>query len=347
MESALEATPFPKVKGYAVEWIDENGFLLSRRNKLYASKDLNRPFSLVGAWPAPLHHRVLSHHRAFQRLFRYFYYNVIRLSENRIFTTFQKSVGLFENGEFVGVTGLVRPSRFLRGACAVDPSGGVYLGEYLSNQDRGVMRVYYLPPGSKHLEVVHQFEPGEIRHIHGLYFDAYENYIWLLTGDLENECNVLRTRDGFKTLETVGCGDETWRTVSMVFREDAVYYGMDAEFRANHVYKIDRKTLERTQLFEVDGPVYYSVNMGDHLVFGVTAEGCPSQKENRAALWAVDQNDKGYMAASYPKDRYPNILMPGTLHFPLGPGMPNKLFCYCLGLQGVDDQTLLIQAPPG
>lgn len=340
-ESTFVVEDMPQVEGYTIEWVDERGFVLSRRNKIYESPDLRPPFKPLATFPSN-YQGLLSINRVFQRLFRYLYYNVIKLEPERFLVTFQKSVGLFEAGRFVPVSGLIRPSRFLRGACAVDRSGSVYLGEYLSNPQRAVIRVYRLPGGARHLEVVHEFEPGSVRHIHGLYRDPFDDSIWLLSGDLEHECRVWRTRDGFKTIETVGEGDETWRAVSIVFREDAAFYGMDAEFRQNYVYKVDRKSLERTRLFEVDGPVYYSTTVGDHLFFGVTAEGCPSQKANRASLWSVDLKDEHERVVSFPKDMFPNILTPGTFHFPLGPGLADRVYCYCNGLSGVHGRTIRI-----
>ena len=342
MQGSFEIKTLDALNGYTLEWIDEDGYLLSKGNELFESRDLIPPFTSIDVFPSAAFQGVLSKIRPFQRLFRFLYYNVIKLTPNRIFVTFQKDVGLIEDGRFVPVEGLLRPCRFLRGACAVDTRGGVYLGEYLSNPERGPMRLYYLEPGSSQLEVIHELPRGSIRHIHGLYHDPFGQKVWMVSGDRDHECRVLRSDDRFHTMETVGEGDETWRTVSLVFREDAVYYGMDAEFQQNYLYKIDRKTLQRTRLGEVDGPVYYSVEIGDYLFFGVTAEGCPSQQENRASLWVVDREDKVTRVASWAKDPYPGILMPGTLHFPLGPGRKDRLFFYCLGLAGADHTTKLL-----
>ena len=83
----------------------------------------------------------------------------------------------------------------------------IYLGEYFTNDTRHEVNVYYLAPDSHKLEVVHVFEPGAIRHIHGLHFDPYEKHVWVVTGDRGSECRILRTKDHFKTLEVVGQGD--------------------------------------------------------------------------------------------------------------------------------------------
>ena len=176
MPSSFLVDDLPQVRGYTVEWVDAEGFILSRRNHLYQSADLKPPFKLLATYPAG-YQGLRSHSPLFQRLFRFLYYNVIKLADERLFVTFQKNVGLFEAGKFVPLSGLVRPARILRGACAVDSAGHLYFGEYISNPDRGVIRVYHLAPGARHLEVVHQFQPGTIRHVHGLYHDPYDRSI--------------------------------------------------------------------------------------------------------------------------------------------------------------------------
>ena len=88
-------------------------------------------------------------------------------------------------------------------------------------------------------------------------------------------------------METVGEGDETWRAVSMVFTEDSIYYGTDAEYRANQIYRIDRKTGERESLGEINGTVFYSKRIGENLYFTTTAENAPAQTENVASIWCL------------------------------------------------------------
>ncbi|MFQ5685029.1 MAG: hypothetical protein ACE5GV_00060 [Candidatus Scalindua sp.] len=332
-----------EVKGFTVEWGDSEIYILSRLNKLYVSKNLERPFKHMYTFRTSGILSLLSHLRILQRFFRFMFYNVIKLPTGGIFVTFQKQAGLYKEGKFHPVKGMDRPSRFLRGACAVDQAGGVYLGEYLSNPDRGPVKIYYLPPDSIQLEVVYEFQSHMIRHIHGLFYDQYEDCIWCTSGDMEKECKILKTNDSFVTVELVGEGDETWRTVSVLFTEDGIYYGMDGQFCQNYIYRIDRKTKERTQLSKVDGPVYYSKKIDGRLFFGVTAEGCPSQSENVASLWCVSHDGQVERVIGYGKDFLPNrVFMPGTIHFTLGPERDNKLLLYCLGLKGVDGKTLQI-----
>lgn len=332
----------PGLSGYQIEWAEPGNYYLSQRNVLYHSNDLKPPFSEIGRVAVPSWKAAATHIRLAQRLFRFFFYNVIPLPNGEIFVTFDKTVGVFRDGRYVSLGGLTRPCRVLRSGCAVDHHGDVYFGEYLANDERGEMRVYRYTPGSESVEVAHTFPAGAIKHVHGLYFDKYTNSVWCLTGDKPAECQMLRTTDGFATVETVGIGDETWRAVSVLFSEDHFYYGTDAEYRDNEIFKVDRKTLKRTSLGAVSGTVFYSKQLGHDLFFGTTAENAPSQKENVAAVWHIDASGTIDKIAEYRKDPWnAGLFLFGTIHFPASNDREDRLFFNTVAVKG-DNSTQVI-----
>jgi hypothetical protein len=207
------------------------------------------------------------------------------------------------------------------------------------------MRVYRYAPGDDRVEISHVFPAGAVRHIHGIFADPYEGGLWCLSGDVGSECRIMRTMDGFRTIDIVGSGDETWRSVSIQFSPTAIYYAMDAEFTQNYIYRIDRKSGQRTRLAAVDGPVYYSHVAGDHYYFAVTAELCPSQKGKAAELWRVDENGSCERVLTLEKDRYSvKYFMPGTIDFPRGSGLADRLLFRATALAG-DNRTFSITVP--
>jgi hypothetical protein len=325
----------PELKGYTVEWAEEGNYYLSRRNRLYRSADLKPPFDEIATIDAPAWKALAAHLRLAQRLLRFMVTNVLPLPNGELFVTFDKSVGVVRSGKYQALKGLERPCRVLRSACAVDSNRDVYFGEYLANVERGEMRIYKYSPGSDHLEVVHTFPPGSIKHIHGIYFDEFTNALFCLTGDDEQECQILRSVDGFKTVQVVGRGDETWRAVSMLFDRDHIYYGTDAEFSANHIYRVERETLVRQILGEVNGTVFYSKRIGDDLFFTTTAENAPAQKENVAAVWHVDGQGNCRELIKFKKDRWHKALfMFGTIHFPAISKNTTELYFHLVGVEG-------------
>ena len=336
----------PELKGYTVEWAQPGRFYLSRRNLIYRSDDLKPPFKKIAEIDAALWKRLGSRVRLGQRLLRFMVTNAIELGDGALFVTFDRSVGIIRNGRHEELSGLVRPCRVLRSACAVDADGNVFFGEYLMNNERGEMRVYKYERGSTGVKVVHTFPAGSVRHIHGIYFDLFSGSLYCLTGDVEGECKILRTSDGFQTLETVGEGGESWRAVSILFTQDSFYYGTDGEVRANNIFKVNRDDLSRTDVGEVSGTVFYSKQVGEDLFFTTTAENAPSQKENVAALWHVDQNDKCTEIAKFKKDLWhPTLFQFGTIHFPYMNKFDDTLYFHLVGVDG-DNRTFKIQKPP-
>ncbi len=335
----------PSLDGYAVEWAEPGALLLSRRNRLYRSTGAGAPLTEFAALPGPRWKAELSRVRVAQRLLRFLFYNVLKLPDGSLFTTFDKCVAVFRAGRFEVVEGMLRPCRVLRSACALSGDGNVYFGEYFGNTGRDVVHVYRYTPGSRLVEVVHSFTETPVRHVHGIYYDRYTETLWCMTGDDGAECRFSTTRDGFHSVETFGSGDESWRCVSALFTKAGIYYGTDAEFEKNRLYRIDRESGRRDVLGDLDGPVYYSHAVGDDLFFAVTAELCPSQVGRSATLWHVDAEDQLSRVESFAKDRLSvKYFMPGTLHFSRGPGLGDRFYLNGVGVRGenrtfIDEKT--------
>ena len=334
----------PELRGYTVEWAEPGNYFLSRRNIIFHSSTLKPPFKEFAVIDAPGWKSVASNLRLAQRLLRFMVTNVVPLSNGEVFVTFDKSVGVIRDGKYRSLGGLIRPCRVLRSACAIDDRGSVFFGEYLANNERGEMRIYKYTPGSDALAVLHTFPARSIKHIHGIYFDEFSGSLICLTGDDENECRMLRTYDDFQTIEVIGEGDETWRAVSVLFSEDSLFYGMDAEFRTNHIYRFDRSTLERRSLGEVSGTVFYSKSLGSDLFFTTTAENAPAQKENVAALWYTNGDTQPLEQIRFKKDRWNGTLfMFGTIHFPYVNRADGKLYFSLVAVEG-DNRTFALNS---
>lgn len=336
--------PVPELHGYTIEWAEPQNFYLSRRNRLFHSTTLKPPFKQIATIDAPFWKEAASNFRTAQRVLRFMVTNVVPLENGDMFVTFDKQVGIIREGKFHALKGLVRPCRVLRFGCAVDGKGDVYFGEYLANTERGEMRIYKYKNGDDEIKVVYTFRQNSIRHIHGLYFDQFTNSIFCLTGDAEKECKVLQTFDEFQTIKVVGEGDETWRAVSILFTSDAFFYGTDAEFRANQIFRFDRGSAERTSLAEVNGTVFYSKRLNEDLFFTTTAENAPSQTENVAALWHIGVDGACEKLASFKKDFWhPSIFMFGTIHFPFVNKLENELYFHLVAVEN-DNQTFRVRS---
>ncbi len=324
------------VEGKSIEWMEPGRVLLSRRNALYESSSLHSPPRCIGVFPVSPWKRAAAVLRAGQRALRFMYYNVIPLQDGTMFLTFGRSAGIWRDGRVMPLRGLIRPCRILRGAAALASDGAVYFGEYLPNPERGMMRLYRYRAGSDAAEVAHAFPAGAVCHIHGVYADPYEGSLWCVSGDVRQECRVMRTADGFRTIDVIGSGDESWRTVSVQFSEDAIFYAMDAELTQNYIMRIDRRSGQRTKLAPVGGPVYYSCAAGGQLFFAVSAELCSSQRQPMAELWSVDPaSGSCRRIVTLRKDFYSvRYFMPGTIDFARAPRNAQRLYFRATALAG-------------
>mgnify|MGYP004262344103 CR=1 FL=1 len=97
----------------------------------------------------------------------------------------------------------------------------------------------------------------------------------------------------------------------------------------------------RKELSILPGPVYYSSSLGEYKIFAITAEGCPSQKENTASLWAL-KDDSLEKILEFNKDIWhPTYFMFGTIHFNYHNKTKNSdLFCYFNSLENIDNSTI-------
>jgi hypothetical protein len=327
------------LRGLQIEWAEPGFFITSRRNTLFRSQSLDGPFERFATLPVPLWKRALAQVRIGQRALRQLFYNVKPLADGSYFITYDRWTGVLRDGRFRPLEGLARPCRVLRDAAGIDEKGHVYFGEYLPNVERSPIRIYRYVPGENGAECVYTFPQGGVQHVHGIYPDPETGLLWCLTGDVGGECRFLRSGDGCETFEEIGVGDETWRALSPIFTPTDVYYAMDAEIHRNRVFRWERSTGEREELGELDGPVYYSVRRGDDIFFAVAAELCASQIGRNATLWHYLPGGALTPLHSVEKDLLPIQFLPGTFHFPCGPGEADRFHFSAVALKGADGRV--------
>jgi hypothetical protein len=331
-------------RGYSLEWAGGGKLFVTCRQRIYEAAGCFATPCRFAALPTPLWQVAATSFRPVQRLLRLMFYNLIPLKNGAFVVSFGKRIAVINDGEFHPVSGLRRACRILRGACADADDEGLFFGEYVNNPARDEIFVYRLDPAVRRSDIAYCFPARSIRHVHGVYRDPYTSDLWCLTGDHPRECQMLRTSDRFATLDVVGAGDESWRAVSVQFTSDAVFYGSDAEFTQNYLYRIDRRTGRRDSLGPTSGPVYYSCRSGRDMYFAVTAEMCPSQSDRCAALWRVNENGSAERVVQMAKDRWhKKYFMPGTLHFPSGPGLANHLLFHAVGLAQADNRMFSLR----
>ena len=116
-------------------------------------------------------------------------------------------------------------------------------------------------------------------------YDPFEDAILVCTGDRDREVAILKTRNGFQTLEPIVQGDQQYRTTSLIPTKESILYGTDNPDGDNYVMALNRQngSVERVQ--ELPGPVLYGCRVGEFAVFGTMVE----KKDHEVTVWAGNE----------------------------------------------------------
>lgn len=171
-------------------------------------------------------------------------------------------------------------------------AGGVLFGEYFRNAERGTARVYLGEDCGRDWRVVHEFEPGRIKHIHIVRQDPFTGDIWIGTGDRNDESMVIRSPDGFENVDLIGEGSQAWRTLVLQFTERAVYWGTDTGDRERAgLYRWDRSTREVTKLLSVPECFFYGGMLtSGTMVMTTDRHGDPIETDATTRMWLVRED---------------------------------------------------------
>ena len=226
----------------------------------------------------------------------------------------------------------------------IAPSGNLYFGEYFQNIEKQAVHIYRSEDNAQTWQIAYTFAAGEINHVHGVFFDKYTNRIWVATGDRGNECIIGYTEDEFKTFVEVFRGGQEYRTCQLFFYKDFIVFGTDTQYEQNVIKKFDRKTLEITELQEVQGSVIKGGQVGDVAFISTTVEPSKVNTDKYAHLWVTKDGlhwEERYKAK---KDWLPFIFQFGTFEFPQYSGIDKLERLYFSGraLKGLDGKTTYI-----
>jgi hypothetical protein len=226
-----------------------------------------------------------------------------------------------------------------RGICE-DSSGWAHFGEYFMNPQRVPVRIHRLSPDLDRWEVAYEFPAGRIRHVHGVYPDPYDaQALWVTVGDYAGECYLMRTRDGFETLESFGDGTQIWRAVALFFQPDHVCWLTDSHLEQNYACRMDRRTgtLERGQ--PVPCSAWYGAPTTERLfVAFTTVEPGPAIQRSESSVLVSRDGFRWEEVRTYRKDFYRpmRVFKYGVISCPSGELSASDFWISGEGLVGID-----------
>ena len=328
------------IRGRAL-YTEENRIWIARGMRFYGidySGKIVTPKYNVGS----IKQKLLSSNRLSRQLLREGIHHLVPLKNGDIFlTSKRKAYTVGQDGQVKSIfTGYVGNKPAHQGVC-VTPDGTVFFGEYSVNLDhRNETRLYRSTDHAMSFQTVLTF-PKNVRHIHFIKYDPYENCLWLGTGDADAECHLMRSADNGDTWETVGTGSQNWRAIGVCFCEDALIWGTDAGSvpDQNHIIRMDRKTRQIEVIADAEGPCHGCASFSDGRVFISTGvEGGENEKDRYARLKQIEDG-KVMTILKKKKDIFPLILQYGVIMFPLGTENTDKVVYTMYGLTGNGEQV--------
>ena len=244
--------------------------------------------------------------RLSSRLFRDGFHALAVLSSGAVVGAVPGSIITLDphSAEFRQTHAITRGTRPLHVVAA--PNGTIYWGEYFDNASRDEVHIYASQDDGKTWSVAYSFPKSSIRHVHNIVHDPWQNCLWILTGDYEDECRILRASFDMRHIDVVLKGNQQARAVAAVPTEDGLYFSSDTPLESNFIYRLDRQgTL--SQIAAISSSSIYGCRVGSHVFFSTMVEPSEVNRDQEVRIYGTDftSQDQWHSLLSWKKDMWP------------------------------------------
>jgi len=303
---ALRLDPIGRFPGLRVlAW--DAGILYAARGYALVRWDPSRlTWEPVAAFDPGLARRAATLSRFGDRLLRGGCHALTRLGNGSLAAVFPKTLAVLtpQDRRFRGTFRIRRGTRPL--ALAAVPGGWAYFGEYFDNPDRAAVHVYGSPDGVS-WHVVYTFPAGAVRHVHSVTYDRYARCLWVLTGDDGAECRILRASLDWSAVDAVVTGGQQARAVTIIPREDGLYFATDTPFEQNYVYRLDRGG-RVTRLAAIAASSFWSCRVNRALFVSTAVEPSTVNTGRDAVLYGSIDGTEWTALVRWARDAWPSRL---------------------------------------
>jgi len=237
--------------------VKEQKLYAARNNRLYVSTDWGENFDYVASYSNGFIQNQIFRYRLPARVARAGFHALQILPDGTMVAVIRKQILVKKKNDrhFQKAMSIQRGSRPLN--LCVSHTGRIYFGEYFDNADRGEVYVYGSDDGI-HWEKVYTFPVGKIRHVHGIFFDAFRNGMWVLTGDTDKESGLWFTTDDFQHLSCLATGSQQARAVKIIPLKDSLIVPMDTPLEQNYICSFNPNTSEFNRLATLPGSAFHA-----------------------------------------------------------------------------------------
>ena len=282
----LKLTPVARIPRLRVLAWDGDVLYASRGYQLLRSRPDEAPlrWEPVASFAPARWRRLTALHRISSRLVRDGFHAIAALPGGNLVAALPGAIATLTHGEaeFRVTHRIARGTRPLN--FGVAPNGHIYWGEYFDNQRRDEVHVYGSTDGGLTWQVAHTFPAKSIRHIHNIIYDRDGICFWVLTGDIAEECRILRVSANWDQVETVLAGNQQVRAVAAVPAADGLYFASDTPLEKNYIYHLDRSG-EFHQRYEINSSVLCGCAVGKSVFFSTMVEPSAVNRDRQVALY--------------------------------------------------------------
>ena len=234
-----------------------------------------------------LRRRISVNHRLTARLFRDGFHALAVLERGQLIGAVPGAIVTLRPGdrEFYQSHTITRGTRPLH--ISVVPKGRIYWGEYFDNANRDEVHIYASEDKGETWNVAYTFGKGEIRHIHNIIHDPWQDCLWILTGDYGDECRILRASCDLAQIDTVMKGNQQASAVACVPSGDALYFSSDTPLESNHIYRLDRDQ-KLTQVAAISSSSIYGCRVGSRVFFSTMVEPSEANPDRRVHIYGSE-----------------------------------------------------------
>jgi len=329
---------FPRMR--ALAWSDDvlyasRGYALFRATMNTHAIEWDR----VGQYqPAPWR-SITSSSRLASRLFRDGFHALGVLSSGHLVAAVPHAIVTLRPGE----TEFYVSHRLLRGTrplhFASTPNDHIFWGEYFDNPHRDEVHIYASTDRGARWEVAHTFPKGTIRHVHNIVYDKWENSLWVLTGDHDSECRILRASCDFRTVDVVLSGNQQARSAALIPTRDAVCFSSDTPLETNHVYRLDRRG-GLSRVAELNSSSIYGCRVGNAIFFSTMVEPSAINSHRNVNLYGSPDGLQWQCFFQRKKDRWPmGLFQYGNALLPDGKNSSGLLAVTTVATENADLET--------
>jgi hypothetical protein len=339
-------------RGRALHIGRNNDLYVARRYGVYRSSDWGRSWTLDCYVPAPSWKALAMRVQLAARLLRYYIAALEILPDG-------SRIAVARDGIYRAGPGEVRMSRVFHVTHGSRPLNltvdgtrvlfGEYggFGEYPDRLIPHEICLYVSEDSGRTFDVGYRFPPGEVRHIHNVLVDPYQDCYWILVGDYGTQPGIARLSKDMRTLDWLGRGQQVFRAVGALVEPDCLVYGTDSNQESNFLLRLDKQSGKTRKLREMDGTSLYAGKFGPLRVITTCMEPNPVNIVNECSLYASLDGEDWRRFFVHKKDRYHTVLFQfGTLALPYGYGnLPRGMFSG-QAVVGADDRVFLVDIEP-